>query len=72
MLKPIEQNQLIEQHGAQCDQLGALQTFDGHLTSPLKHVLEQTIERLNGLVTPFVEYLVYLGAEVLARVWTTT
>ena len=48
MVKLIEQNQLIEQYGTQDDQLGALQAFDGNLTSPFEHILEQTIERFEA------------------------
>ena len=71
MLKLIEQNHLIKQYGTQYNQLGALQTFDRDLTSPLKHVLEQAIERFDGLVTQLVEYLAHLGSAILARVWST-
>ena len=71
MLKLIEQNHLIEKHGTQYNQLGAHQTFDRDLTSPLKHVLEQAIKRLNGLLTQLVEYLAYLSPRVLAWVRAT-
>ena len=67
MLKLIEQNQLIEQNGTQHNQLGAPQTFDRDLTSPFKHIFEQAIERLNGLVTQLVEYLAHLWAPESVR-----
>ena len=59
MLELIEQNQLIEQHGTQNDQLGAFQAFDRYLASPFEYILEQTIERFDGLVTQQMEDTTY-------------
>ena len=64
MLKLMEQNELIEQDGTQNDQLGALQTFDRDLTSPLEYVLEQTIERLNCLMAQHMENTTDIGAGI--------
>jgi hypothetical protein len=50
MFELIKQDQLIKQHSAQNNQLGALQAFDWHLTTPFKHIFEQAVERFNGLV----------------------
>jgi hypothetical protein len=72
VLKLMKQNQLIEQHGPQYNQLGALQTFDRDLTSPLKDVLEQAIKGLNGLMTQPVDYLAYRCPGVSAWVRTTS
>ncbi len=55
MLELVEQNQLIEQHSAQHKQLGAAQSLDRDLTTPLEHVLERAVERLNGLRAQLVK-----------------
>src|SRR5262245_45072761 len=40
----IEQDKLIQQHGAERQELAAAQAFDGHLSAPFKEVLEQAVE----------------------------
>ena len=55
MLELIQQDQLIQQNRAQYEQLSAAQAFDGHLTTPFEHILEQAVERLNRLRTQFVK-----------------
>jgi hypothetical protein len=44
----IQQNDLIQQNGAQCAQLTPLQAFDRHLATPGKDVFEHPVARLNG------------------------
>ncbi len=66
MFKLIEQNQLIEQDGAQDDKLGAQQAFDGNLATPLKDIFEQGIEGFNGFGTQAMKKLPDLGARILA------
>jgi len=51
----IEQHQLIDEHGAQRQQLRPLQTLDGYLHPPFKHVFEQPVERLDSLRPQFME-----------------
>ena len=55
MLELIEQGQLIEQDSSQDSQLGPFQAFHRDLTTPFKHALEQTVERLNRLMTQHVK-----------------
>src|SRR5215207_6489699 len=49
MLMLIEQDQLIEQHGSERQELAAAQALDGHLAAPLKEVLEEAIEGFDRL-----------------------
>ena len=56
----IEQDQLLDDYSAQCQQLRPLQAFDGHGHLPRKDVLKQPIERLNGLRAQFMEHFAYL------------
>ena len=51
----IEQDELIEQHGAERQELAAAQALDGHLPAPFKEVLEQAVERFDGLRAQFVK-----------------
>lgn len=58
----IEQDQVLDDHSAQGQQLRPLQTFDGHIHPPLQAVLQQPLERLNGFRAQFMEHLAYCGA----------
>jgi hypothetical protein len=40
VLRLIEQDELIKQHGAESQELAAAQALDGHLPTPFKEVLE--------------------------------
>jgi hypothetical protein len=44
----IQQDDLIQQNCAQCEQLASLEPFDWHLPTPVKDVFEQAVERLNS------------------------
>ena len=44
----IQQDDLIQQNRAQCEQLAALQTFDRQLPRHSKMFLNEAVERLNG------------------------
>jgi hypothetical protein len=52
----IEQDQLIEEHGPEGQQLAAAQALNQHLPVPLKEVFEQAVERFNGLGAQIVKY----------------
>jgi len=39
---------LIQKNRTQCEQLASLQAFDWHLSTPLKDVFEQAVERLDS------------------------
>jgi hypothetical protein len=51
----IEQDQLIEQHGPEGQELAATQALDGHLPTPRKEVLEQAIEGFDRLGAQLVK-----------------
>ena len=55
MLVLIEQHELINDNGAQRQQLRAPQALHRHLGTPLKHIFEQTIERFNRLRSQLME-----------------
>src|SRR2546430_6304964 len=51
----IEQYPLVNDNRTQRQQLRAPQAFHWHLGAPLKDVLEQALERFNGLGAPLME-----------------
>jgi hypothetical protein len=57
VLMLIEQDQLIEQHSPEGQELAAAQTLDRHLAAPLKNVLDQAIEMFDGLGAQFMKHL---------------
>lgn len=71
MLELIQQNQLIQQDRAQYKQLGAAQAFDGYLTTPFEHILEQAVERLNRLRTQLVKDAAHLNPTIAVRMLAT-
>ena len=54
-MRLIEQDELIKHHGAESQELAAVQAFDWHLPAPFKEVFEQAVERFDRLGAQFVK-----------------
>jgi len=67
----IEQHQLINDNGAQRQQLRAPQAFHWHLCAPLKDILEQTLEQFNGLRTGLMENMPHLHSVIVVGICPT-
>ena len=72
MLVLIEQHQLINDTGAQRQPLRVPQALHRHLRAPLKDILEQTIERFNGLQTELMENTPHLHHDDVVEVCPTS
>ena len=71
VLMLIEQHQLINDNGAQRQQLRAPQAFHWHLCAPLKDILEQTLEQFNGLRTGLMENTPHLHSVIVVGICPT-
>src|SRR5687767_6230551 len=69
MLELVQQNQLIQQHRGQNDQLGAPQAPDRNLPTPIESVLEQAVKRLNGLRTQLMKDESHLNTIIRMRIF---
>ena len=69
MLK--EQHQLINDNGAQRQQLRVPRAFHWHRCAPLKDILEQTLEQFNGLRTELTENTPHLHPVIVVGVCPT-
>src|SRR5882762_5850154 len=67
-MRPIEQDDVIEQHGTKSQELAAAETLDGHLAALCKEVFEQTIERFDRLGAQWVKHTADCGPTLGGRV----
>lgn len=68
----IPQDNLIQQNRAQGEQLAALQAFDRPLTTPLKDVFEDAVERLDGQRPQLMKHASDFDPAIPVRIRATT